>query len=249
MANRDSLYEHAGGAAAFERLAEAHYRRCLTDPLLTPQFGTVARPEHAARLAAWLGEVFGGPKTYSEKYGGHEAMVGHHRGRAINEEQRARFVTAMLEAADEAELPADPAFRDRFRAYLEWGTDLAVHYSAPAAAPPPQNMPMPHWDWNTAPGPPGGRISALAPAEEEHPVAPADDGEELRFETHIKPLFRERDRQSMKFAFDLWDYEEVKRHADGIAERLRGGSMPCDGAWPADKVQVFERWIESGMLA
>ncbi len=123
-----------------------HYRRCLTDPLLTPQFGTTARPEHAARLAAWLAEVFGGPKTYSEKYGGHAAMVGHHRGRAISEEQRARFVKAMMEAADEAALPPDPAFRERFRAYLEWGTHIAVHYSAPGAAPPPPEN-VPSWDW------------------------------------------------------------------------------------------------------
>jgi hypothetical protein len=22
--------------------------------------------------------------------------------------------------------------------------------------------------------------------------------------------------------------------------------MPCDGAWPADRVEVFKRWTESG---
>jgi hemoglobin len=145
-----SPYEYAGGAAAFERLAEAHYRRCLTDPVLTQQFGTVAKPEHAARLAAWLGEVFGGPKTYSENFGGHAAMVGHHRGRAISEEQRARFVEAMMEAADEAALPTDSAFRERFRAYLEWGTRIAVHYSSPGAAPPPPED-VPSWGWRPAP--------------------------------------------------------------------------------------------------
>jgi hemoglobin len=106
----------------------------------------VARPEHAARLAAWLGEVFGGPKTYSERYGGHAALVEHHRSRAISEKQRARFVEAMMEAADEAALPADPAFRERFRAYLEWGTRIAVHYSAPGAAPPPPED-VPSWGW------------------------------------------------------------------------------------------------------
>jgi hypothetical protein len=26
------------------------------------------------------------------------------------------------------------------------------------------------------------------------------------------------------------------------------GTMPCDGAWPADKISVFERWVESGAL-
>ena len=60
-----SLYEFAGGAPAFARLAEAHYRRCLSDPLLTPLFGAVARSGHAAALADWLAEVFGGPKSYT----------------------------------------------------------------------------------------------------------------------------------------------------------------------------------------
>jgi len=22
--------------------------------------------------------------------------------------------------------------------------------------------------------------------------------------------------------------------------------MPCDGAWPAEKIEVFKRWTESG---
>ena len=53
----------------------------------------------------------------------------------------------------------------------------------------------------------------------------------------------------MRFAFDLWSYEDVKRNADGILERLHTGSMPCDGAWPAGWVAVFERWSTSGKPA
>jgi hypothetical protein len=36
----------------------------------------------------------------------------------------------------------------------------------------------------------------------------------------VQPLFRERDRESMRWVFDLWSYEDVKRHADAILERL-----------------------------
>lgn len=143
---RVSLYEFAGGAPAFARLAEAHYRRCLSDPLLTPLFGVVARPDHAAALAAWLTEVFGGPKVYTAEHSGHARLVEHHRGRAIREEQRARFVAVMLEAADEVGLPDEPLFRERFRAYVEWGSRAAVHYSAPGAAPPPREE-VPTWEW------------------------------------------------------------------------------------------------------
>jgi hypothetical protein len=59
----------------------------------------------------------------------------------------------------------------------------------------------------------------------------------------VKLLFRERDRASMKFAFDLWSYEDVNANAEAILARLRKGSMPCDGAWPSEHITTFERWI------
>ena len=72
------------------------------------------------------------------------------------------------------------------------------------------------------------------------------NAESPSFETDIKPLFREGDRRSMEFAFDLWSYDDVSQNADAILGRLRNGSMPCDGAWPEDQVQRFQGWIESG---
>lgn len=70
--------------------------------------------------------------------------------------------------------------------------------------------------------------------------------EPVRFGADIKPLFRTRDRLSMRFKFDLGSYDDVNAHADKILERLRAGTMPCDGAWPADRVEVFERWVRTG---
>ena len=70
--------------------------------------------------------------------------------------------------------------------------------------------------------------------------------ETVSFAANIKPLFREHDRQSMEFAFDLWSYNDVRAHAAEILDHLQNGSMPCDGAWPADRVEVFKRWTESG---
>ena len=69
------------------------------------------------------------------------------------------------------------------------------------------------------------------------------------FEKDIKPLFRDRDRGSMKFAFDLWSHDDVSKHADAILERLENGSMPCDGAWAPERVAVFRRWLQSGKPA
>jgi hypothetical protein len=40
----------------------------------------------------------------------------------------------------------------------------------------------------------------------------------------------------------------VKDHARAILERLREGSMPCDGEWLEERVQLFQQWTETGML-
>ncbi len=70
----------------------------------------------------------------------------------------------------------------------------------------------------------------------------------ITFDGHIKPLFRQRDRQSMRFAFDLRSYDDVSEHADAILTRLLSGTMPCDGAWPKDRIEVFDRWVRGGKI-
>jgi Bacterial-like globin len=205
-------------------------------------------PDHPQRVAKWLGEVFCGPKAYSEQYGGYTRMISQHLGKALTEEKRARWVQLILRSAQEAGLPADPEFRSVFSAYIDWGSRLALENSQ-SGAHPPEHMPMPHWDWNTAAGPPGSRASGLAPRDgaEEPPVVLPDADEPVSFDKHIKTMFRRRDRESMKFAFDLWAYDDVKQSAKGILDQLSNGSMPCDGAWPREKIDAFSRWVESGM--
>jgi hypothetical protein len=157
-------------------------------------------------------------------------------------------VALLTQSAQDAGLPADPEFRSAFGAYIEWGSRLALENSQPGAQP-PEHMPMPHWDWNTAAGPPGSRVSAIRPEspEPEAPVVLPGPDEAVSFEHHIKALFRPMDRNSMQFAFDLWNVDDVRKHAPAILERLQAGSMPCDGAWPPEKVNTFDRWVTSGM--
>ena len=69
------------------------------------------------------------------------------------------------------------------------------------------------------------------------------------FARDIQPLFRESDREAMEFAFDLWDYDDVRTHAQDILERLSDGTMPCDEEWPEEQVALFRRWVEAGMAA
>jgi hypothetical protein len=69
------------------------------------------------------------------------------------------------------------------------------------------------------------------------------------FARDIQPLFRESDRESMLFAFDLWNFDDVRTYARLILDRLTEGSMPCDGEWPEEQVARFRNWIAADMPA
>jgi hypothetical protein len=70
----------------------------------------------------------------------------------------------------------------------------------------------------------------------------------LSFDHDIRPFFRDNDIKEMKYVFDLSQYNDVKTHAQGIYERLADGSMPCDGAWPAERIAQFRQWMDEGSL-
>jgi truncated hemoglobin YjbI len=236
-----TLYEWAGGLSALHRMTRLFYEKYMPeDPLLSSVFANI-KPDHPERVATWFAEVFGGPKTYTERYGGYDWMVSQHMGRALTEEQRARWAQLMCRCADEAGLPTDPEFRAAFVSYIEWGSRIAVENSS--------REPNPHAHARPAlvvgvRCDPGARVSALPQQPEEEHTASAPQADAApSFEEHVKPLFRERDRGSMKFAFDLWSYDDVSANADAILAKLREGSMPCDGAWPPEHITTFERWI------
>jgi truncated hemoglobin YjbI/CDGSH-type Zn-finger protein len=209
-----TIFEWAGGSPALLRMTRLFYEKHVPqDPLLAPLFATMSA-DHPERVAAWLAEVFCGPKLYSSNHGGYVRMLSQHLGKCLTEEQRSRWVALLLQSAREAGLPNDPEFRSAFSSYIEWGSRLAVENSQTDAKP-PQHMPMPHWDWNTAAGPPGSRISAPGERqseEEDQPVVLPASGEPARFGDHVKTMFRRRDRRSMQFAFDLWSYDDVATH-------------------------------------
>lgn len=72
----------------------------------------------------------------------------------------------------------------------------------------------------------------------------------LSFATDIRPLFRDaQDVEVMKnFGIDLSSYDDVKKNAGAIHERVADGSMPCDGEWPKEQVAKFKQWMDDGML-
>ncbi len=80
--------------------------------------------------------------------------------------------------------------------------------------------------------------------------APADTRRTC-FEIHIRPMMRLIDHDHMLFRapegqrMDLFSYDEVKQHASAILERLRYNmpTVPYGGPWPAEWIQLFERWM------
>lgn len=78
----------------------------------------------------------------------------------------------------------------------------------------------------------------------------------ISFAKDIRPLFTSIDVAHMSGAFDLSDYNDVRKNAQPILHRLKGegGAVmppPPDkggtGPWPAEKIALFQSWIDGGM--
>ena len=222
-----TLFEWAGGLPALTRMTRLLYEKHVpADDLLAPLFATMA-PGHPQREAAVLAEAFGGPAAPPGRPG-HALQT---------------FPAPKRSGPAGSRWPPGPRTR---RACPP--TPSSVRPSRPTSngAPGPAARPPPHWDWGPAGPPAPAQASPAASADDQEEVTLPGPDETVSFAAHIKPLFREHDRKSMAFAFDLWSQADVQAHAAGILERLQNGTMPCDGAWPPEKIEVFRRWTESG---
>ncbi len=145
--SRPSIFEFAGGETAFRALAAAHHQRCLQDPVLNHPFSRPGHPEHVERLASYWAEVFGGPPVYSQSCGGHPAMLRVHAGQGMEDDLGERFARCFVQAADDAGLPDDTAFRAALRAYMQWAVREVLDYSPPGSQIPAE-LPVPRWSWD-----------------------------------------------------------------------------------------------------
>lgn len=152
-ATRDvpTLYEWVGGIEALNRLTARFYERVQGDALLAPVFAHM-NADHPRHVAAFLGEVLGGPTTYTEQHGGHPHMVRQHLNRHLTQDLRRQWVGLLLSTADELAMPDDPEFRSALVGYIEWGSRLAVINSQPGAEV-DENASMPQWGWGEVKGP------------------------------------------------------------------------------------------------
>jgi hemoglobin len=148
-----TLYDWAGGIERLEALFMKFYDRIPADPILGPVFATMPA-EHFRTVAHFVAEVLGGPRFYSgDGSHGHATMVAKHLGRHLTNEQRMRWMTLLLDTADQLQLPDDPEFRSALVGYLEWGSRIAVLNSATTENPIDKSAPMPQWGWGETKGP------------------------------------------------------------------------------------------------
>lgn len=145
---RPTLFEFAGGETAFLALAKAHHARCLADPVLNHPFSHEGQhPQHVERLAAYWGEVLGGPPVYSETCGDESYVLALHSGNGELGDLGERFLDCFVRALDDAGLPDDPEFRETMRAYMRWAVDDVLAYPDEDAVV-PSDLAMPRWDWS-----------------------------------------------------------------------------------------------------
>jgi hemoglobin len=146
-ATRDRPCDSGRAAGGCNRSAARHRAWCLADPVLAHPFEHPGDPDHVQHLADYWAEVLGGPATFSQRYGGHSAMLELHARMGAEPDLGQRFVTCFVEAADDAGLPADPELRAALRSYMEWATAEVMAYQD-ADSVVPSGRATPRWSWD-----------------------------------------------------------------------------------------------------
>ena len=142
-----TLYEALGGWDEVMRLAEAWHERVLADEIVAHAFSHGFKPDHTERLAAYWSEVWGGPPSYSERYGNESSVVRIHSGNGAHEEMDQRAIACFDQALDDIGI-ADPALRRALHDYFAWATTTTMAAYPKNAADVPDGLRIPRWSWD-----------------------------------------------------------------------------------------------------
>jgi len=142
-----SLFESIGGAEGVLRLAHAWHQRVMTDEIVAHAFSHGFHPQHTERLAAYWGEAWGGPTTYSQRYGSESSVVRMHSGNGPHEEMDRRAIECFDSALDDVGV-TDAVLRGALHDYFAWATMNSMAAHPETADDVPNNLQIPHWSWN-----------------------------------------------------------------------------------------------------
>jgi hemoglobin len=149
-------------------------------------------PSQPEMLAGWLTRALGGPIV--DSVDGHDSdprqAIGHTSAEFIVE-HRARWVSLVGIAADEARLPADRGFRSAFASCIDWVSRAALTHAESGSAGQPGTLPR--WGWGPGGPPPANPAKTQAEAEPPEQPLPGP-AQPVGFAAHIKPLLRHHPR-------------------------------------------------------
>lgn len=99
-----TFYEQVGGEETFRRLVHRFYEGVAEDPVLRPMYPEEDLGPAEDRLALFLMQYWGGPRTYSDSRG-HPRLRMRHAPFKVDRAAHDAWLRHMREAVDSLELP------------------------------------------------------------------------------------------------------------------------------------------------
>lgn len=127
-----TFFDDIGGLPVVERIVARFYTGVAQDPLLRPMYRDedLADGSAARRLALFLAQYWGGPKTYSAERG-HPRLRMRHAPYAVTPAARDAWLRHFRDALDEAALK--PEQDERFWAYVTYAAEFMLNAEDPHA--------------------------------------------------------------------------------------------------------------------
>jgi hemoglobin len=144
----ETVYEAAGGADGFLRLASAWHSRVMADEVVSHAFSHGFHPEHTQRLAAYWAESLGGPTMYSDCYGNETSVVRMHSGNGPHQEMDHRAIACFDQALVDSGLAREDRLRQVLHDYFAWTTMTTMSRYHRSAEDVPDGLRIPRWSWD-----------------------------------------------------------------------------------------------------
>jgi hemoglobin len=142
-----TIFEALGGAERVQQLAHAWHEQVMADEIVSHAFSHGFHPQHTERLAAYWGEAWGGPPTYSQQGGDESSVVRIHSGNGAHEEMDRRAIACFDRAMDDVRL-TDPLLWRVLHDYFAWATNSSMAAYPEDANAVPEGLQIPRWSWN-----------------------------------------------------------------------------------------------------
>ncbi len=144
----NTLFDSVGGSTGVRRLAHAWHERVMADEVVSHAFSHGFLPDHTERLAAYWAEAWGGPTTYSERFGDETSVVRIHSGNGPHGEMDRRAIVCFDQAMSDVGLDRDDLLRQALHDYFSWATTTTMARYEESADDVPDGLRIPTWSWN-----------------------------------------------------------------------------------------------------